>query len=608
MELIHQAIFAGALIVILSILAGRLSSRFGAPILLVFLGVGMLLGDEGPGGVQFSDPTAAYLFGSIALAVILFDGGLRTSRDSMRLAIAPATALATVGVVFTTGITAVAVFYAIDFSPLESFLAAAVVASTDAAAVFMLMHLRGLDINRRVGATLEVESGINDPMAIFLVLGATTLIDNDIPYPDATLFLSFLWEMGMGALVGWLGGLALVWLVNRLQLAAGLYPILAVAGAVFIFGLALVIHASGFLAVFLVGYVLGNRRHRGNQLIVRFSDALGWLSQIALFVMLGLFVTPSTLLPYVWPSVAVAAALLLVGRPVAVWISLWPFRFLPAEKLFIAWVGLRGAVPIYLAMIPLLHGVPQAHAIFSIAFVVVIFSLVLQGWTLPIAARVTGVEVPPETGSDDRLDLDPLHRQSRELVGYRVAPGSPAVGLAPLELHLPPETSVVTVLRNDRVLRPDAGEPIAPDDLVLALGRTETLFRLDRLFAARIRPIHRETGFVLGDFPIDPAATIGAIVDFYGLPAGVDVRGLAAQDYVARRLGREAVAGDAVPLGAAELVVRETGQGRIERLGLRLDPEATRSPAARLGRRFGRLLQGARRRLTTGRRSRQSRP
>lgn len=345
-----------------------------------------------------------------------------------------------------------------------------------------------------------------------------------------------------------------------------------------VFGATLVVHASGFLAVFLVGYVLGNRRHRGNQLIVRFTDALGWLSQIALFVMLGIFVTPSTLLPYVWPAIGIAAVLLLLARPLAVWISLWPFRFAPAEKLFVAWVGLRGAVPIYLAMIPMLHEVPQADAVFSIAFVVVIVSLVLQGWTLPVAARLTGIEVPPETSSEDRLDLDPLHRQSRELVGYRVAAGSAAVGMAPSELHLPAETSVVTVLRDDRVLRPEAAEPLAPDDLVLALGRTETLFRLDRLFAAQVRPIHREASDAFGDFPIDPAATIGAIVDFYGLPAGIQIRGRTAEAYVRERLGREAVAGDAVPIGAAELVVRETAEGGSNASGCASIPKRRARP------------------------------
>ncbi|MGE0719023.1 MAG: potassium/proton antiporter, partial [Alphaproteobacteria bacterium] len=522
MEAIHQVIFAGALIVLASILAGRLSSRFGAPVLLVFLGLGMLLGDEGPGQVQFSDARTAYFFGSIALAVILFDGGLRTTRDAMRLAWAPATALATVGVLVTTLLTAVAVSWAVSLDPLESFLVAAAVASTDAAAVFMLMHLRGLDVNRRVGATLEVESGINDPMAIFLTLGATVLIDTDQRYPDASLALTFMWEMGVGGLAGWVGGHALVWLINRLQLAAGLYPILAVAGAVLIFGATLLVHGSGFLAIFLVGYVLGNRRHRGNQLIMRFSDALGWLSQIALFLMLGLFVTPSTLLPFAWPAILVSLALVLVARPVAVWLSLWPFRFRSSEKLFIAWVGLRGAVPIYLAMIPLLHEIPHAHTVFSIAFVVVIVSLVAQGWTLPLAARLTGVELPPETGAgDDRLDLDPLHRQSRELIGYRVAAGSAAVGHAPAELHLPRDAAVVSVLRDDRVLRPEAGEPLAPDDLVLALAPTESLYRLDRLFAAQVRPIHEEAELALGDFPVDPATPIGTIVDFYGLPASV---------------------------------------------------------------------------------------
>ncbi|MCC7273160.1 MAG: potassium/proton antiporter [Alphaproteobacteria bacterium] len=604
MEAIHQIIFAGALIVLASILAGRLSTRFGAPVLLVFLVLGMLLGDEGPGQVQFSDARAAYFMGSVALAVILFDGGLRTTRDNMRLAWAPATSLATVGVLATTMLTAVAVWFAVDLEPLEAFLIASVVASTDAAAVFMLMHLRGLDVNRRVGATLEVESGINDPMAIFLTLGATLLLDADRRYPDLMLLATFIWEMGIGLLAGWAGGHALVWLINRLQLAAGLYPILAVAGAVVIFGATLLVHGSGFLAIFLVGYVLGNRRHRGNQLIMRFSDALGWLSQIALFLMLGLFVTPSTLLPYVAPALIVSAVLLLVARPAAVWLSLWPFRFRTSEKLFIAWVGLRGAVPIYLAMIPLLHELPHAHTVFSVAFVVVIVSLVLQGWTLPLAARLTGVELPPETASaDDRLDLDPLHRQSRELVGYRVAAGSAAVGHVPVELHLPADAAVVTVLRDDRVLRPEAGEPLAPDDLVLALARTETLYRLDRLFAAQVRPLHEAVELTLGDFPVDPATAIGTIVDFYGLPASVADRALRADAYVTDHLGREAVAGDAVPLGAAELVVRETVRGRIERLGLRLDPETVRSPASRLGRRLRALRAGLAFRLKRRRQS-----
>ncbi len=368
MEISHQLILVGAGLVFVSIFAGLISSRVGAPLLLVFLGLGMLAGEDGPGGLDFDDFGTAYTIGATALAIILFDGGLRTTRETLRLATWPALVLATVGVAVTAGLTGAFAVLVLELSLLEGLLAGSIVASTDAAAVFFLLNLRGTNLVKRVSATLEVESGLNDPMAVFLTVTCVELITGGIPDASWDSIGEFAGDFSLqlagGAVIGLCGGYILLRLINSLQLAPGLYPVLALSGALLTFGGAQLLGASGFLAVYIAGVVLGTRRHRATQLIERFQDGAAWLCQIVMFLMLGLLVTPSELLDSGAPALAIALFLLLIGRPLAVAVCLAPFRFAWREQLFIAWVGLRGAVPIFLGTVPVLAGPAERAAVF----------------------------------------------------------------------------------------------------------------------------------------------------------------------------------------------------------------------------------------------------
>src|SRR4029077_7060812 len=316
--------------------------RFGAPLLLVFLGLAVLAGDEGPGGILFRDFHAAYLIGSIALAIILFDGGLRTDPGAVRRALWPSLALATVGVIATAAIVGAAAALLFSTSWTRGLLIGAVVAAT----VSALLHLRLLELRARVAATLEVESGINDPISVLLTVLLVGLLLAPAPLAESYIAALLAREVAGGAAFGLGGGYLLLALINRLEATSGLYPILALAGATALFGAAQTAGASGFLAVYLAGLIIGTHRHRATQVINQAFDAFAWLSQIVLFLMLGLLVTPSTLVPMLGPSLAVAVVLMLVARPVAVALCLLPFRYTVPEIAFVSWVGLRGAVPI----------------------------------------------------------------------------------------------------------------------------------------------------------------------------------------------------------------------------------------------------------------------
>jgi cell volume regulation protein A len=383
-EASHQLILLGSALVLLSIFAGLFSARFGAPLLLVFLGLGMLAGAEGPGGILFRDFHAAYLIGSIGLAIILFDGGLRTDPDDFRRALWPSLALATIGVIITAAVVGAAA--ALLFT--TSWTGGAIVAPTDVAAVSALLHLRRLELRARVAAILEVESGINDPISVLLTVLLVDLLLAPAPVAGSRIAALLAQEVAGGAVFGIGGGYLLLALINRLEATSGLYPILALAGATALFGAAQTVGASGFLAVYLAGLILGSHRHRATQVINQAFDAFAWLSQIVLFLMLGLLVTPRALVPTLGPSLVVAAVLMLVARPLAVVLCLFPFRCASREIAFISWVGLRGAVPIFLAIIPVLAGLADAATFFGVTFIIVLTSLIVQGWTVATAARM----------------------------------------------------------------------------------------------------------------------------------------------------------------------------------------------------------------------------
>jgi len=392
---IDHALLIGALLLVLSILASKASDRTGMPVLLVFLLLGMLAGDDGPGGIAFDDVGISALIGNLALAVIVLDGGLRTRAEMFRLGRMPALSLATVGVLVTAAISGTAAMLLLDLPLLQGLLVGAIVSSTDAAAVFSLLRGRGIGLRERVGATLEIESGANDPMAVFLTLTLIDLIALNEPVSAWGLIGDFVWDLGLGAVAGVVGGRILAGLLKRTRLSPGLAPLFVSAAGVCIFSLVNAGGGSGLLAVYLAGIIVGNSRPPGLTRILSVHDGLAWLMQIGMFLILGLLVEPDEFVPLALAALGVAAVLIIVARPVAVALCLTPFRFAPREQAFVAWVGLRGAVPIILAMFPLLAGLPHARDIFNVAFCVVLVSLTFQGWTLPAAARRLGVEREP---------------------------------------------------------------------------------------------------------------------------------------------------------------------------------------------------------------------
>ncbi|MBI3452228.1 MAG: potassium/proton antiporter [Rhodospirillales bacterium] len=591
----HLTVFIllGAALVMLSILAGTLSSRLGAPLLLVFLGLGMLAGGDGIGGIVFDNFRATYLVGSTALAIILFDGGLRTSRSTFRLALWPALSLATFGVIVTAGIVGAAAALFLHLSWLQALLVGATVASTDAAAVFLLLHSRGTEIKKRVSATLEIESGLNDPMAIFLTIACVELLITPNLTLDWHVGLSFVVQMVGGAVIGIAGGFLLLALINRIDIAAGLYPILAAAGALVIFSGAQLADASGFLAVYLVGLVLGNHRHRAHQVISRFHDGLAWLAQIVMFLLLGLLVNPSALLGNLWGELAVAATLIVLARPVAVWLGLIPFRFSWQEKTFMAWVGLRGAVPIFLASIPVLAGVSAGMTYFNVAFVVVLASLVIQGWTVGWATRFLGLEVPPPPEPLERHEIDLPSSSDRDAASWRVAAHSPALDAPFAQLSLPKRTRVIAVIRDGAVMNRATLERLQVDDYIIALTPPQHVVSLDKLFAARPGAGPGPGTAELGEFTFDSDVTLGRLCGMYGVPFEPLDGGKTLAEFLKLRLGDTIVVGDRVQLGPVELVVREITEDGIVKVGLEVIPPAERLPILRFGRWVRRRGQAA---------------
>ena len=390
MDVAHEMILVGAALGVLSVIAGLLSRRIGAPVLLVFLALGMLAGEDGPGGIRYDDFSSAYLVGSVALAVILLQGGLETPVSMLRLALWPALTLAVVGVGITAVIVAAAVMWLAAVPFAMAMLVGAAVAPTDAAAVAALLGRARLALPERVTALLEVESGLNDPMSIFLTVFVIRLIA--VPATAGWLdgALLFTEEMLGGTALGLGGGWLLGLLLRRLSMEVPTAMVLLLAFGLMVFGVAQVVGVSGFLAIYLTGVFVGASPHHARREIGNFVEGCAWLAQIVLFLMLGLLVTPHDLLSSIPGGVAIALVLILVARPVATFACLQPFRFPWRQSAFSSWVGLRGAVPIYISFIPALADPLRDARLFSGVFVVVVVSLIIQGWTIVPAALLLG--------------------------------------------------------------------------------------------------------------------------------------------------------------------------------------------------------------------------
>lgn len=398
-------LMVAALLIFVSVMLVPLSARIGAPLLLIFLGIGMLMGVDGPGGVSFDNFDAAYSIGSLALAVILFSGGLEMPARTVASVAVPSITLATLGVVLTAGLIGLAAGPILGLSLLEGLLLGAVVGSTDAAATFLLIQQGGVKLPGRVKETLLVESGVNDPMAIFLTVVLTALVDAGAPLSFSTLVSTLpdlVLQLGLGTVAGLVGGFVLAQIINMMKLPLGLYPVLALAGALALFSATALVGGSGFLAVYLCGIVVTTRVKGSRERIRHFNEGLAWLSQIGMFLMLGLLVTPSLLGEIMVPALIVAVVLMFVARPIAVWACLAPMRFRNRERFYIGWVGLRGAVPIFLAIIPVISPGSVSVSFFNIVFIIVVASLVLQGWTIPSSARWLRVSTQRNENSDNK--------------------------------------------------------------------------------------------------------------------------------------------------------------------------------------------------------------
>ncbi|HEY1542404.1 MAG TPA: potassium/proton antiporter [Xanthobacteraceae bacterium] len=582
LDTVSLGILFGALLVLAGILSSLVALRFGAPLLLVFLLVGMVAGEEGPGGIRFDDVRTAYLVGSVALALILFDGGLRTRFSTFRSVLAPSLTLATVGVMITAALTAPAARYTLGLDWTQSLLVGSVVASTDAAAVFFLIHARGLRLRPRVGATLEIESGTNDPFAIFLTLLLVEILLHG-QQSWSTITAKLAEETFGGALIGILGGRAMVLVLNRLSLPQGLHAPFVTTGALVVFGLASAIHSSGFLAVYVAGLVVGNRPTRAHSTVIAFLDAATWLAQIGMFLLLGLLAWPERLPQHALAALAVAVVLMLVARPVAVLICLAPFRFSWREKLFMSWVGLRGAVGIFLASIPLLVGLPDAQLYFDLGFVVVIASLLVQGWTIATAAHRLHIALPRTDPTPRRVELDLPGQLSQELVGYAVHASNPY-----LRRRIAPSwAKLMLVVRDEHVLTPGEAENIREGDHVYFLAPPERAQALDRFFVDMPPP--RSDPRLAADFFVGGDATLGALAEIYDLTIAPDHADMPLADHIAEELHHPPRPNDVLAIGPIRLIVHKVVDGRATSIGLQLDEPDPVTPET--------LLMGLKRRV-----------
>ncbi|GAB3295169.1 potassium/proton antiporter [Pseudidiomarina andamanensis] len=560
-------------LLLISILAAVVSNRLGAPLLLTFLVVGMLAGEEGVLGIEFSNPEVAFFIGSLALVIILFDGGMRTHKERFRVALWPAISLATVGVALTCAITASGVVWLFDLPWPTALLIGAILSSTDAAAVFSIFQSQNLRIKQRVASTLEIESGTNDPMAIILTMTLTSIIASAESFSLAWISLDVVQQVVIGYLAGWVGGRAFVWMAQKISVQFSFFPLLAAASAVVIFAMTSGIGGSGYLAVYLMGYKIGNSRLPQLPHILQVQDGLAWLSQIMMFLILGLLVTPSHLMEHWSLSLSVAVLMIFVARPLAVLVSLIPFVFPWREQVFISWVGLRGAVPIILALYPWLTGVPNQELYFDIAFMVVMVSLIVQGWSLAPMARWLGLEVPAPAEPDRRMPLDRLgSKDPMEVWVYQISERSPACDHCWDELRWNVDVEFVGIIREGEWLLPKSQPVLREADTVIVVAKLEHVGAISRVLSAGGKTTELQSSEFFGDFTLRGDLLLKEVAGFY--PVGsLDSKLLAVSlhDYFTQKFHRRVVVGDQLQLGLVLLTVREvTDEGFIQQVGVKL--------------------------------------
>jgi cell volume regulation protein A len=575
--LIDTVILVTGVLLLLGIASSKVSARLGVPVLVLFLLLGMLAGSEGIGGLEFENYRLAHAIGTLALAMILFDGGLSTALPAIGIAWKPSVLLATWGVLVTAVITGAAAAWILNISLLEGLLLGSIVGSTDAAAVFAVLRSGGVSLPKRIAAVLEVESASNDPMAIFLTIGCIEVLLGNVPIGPGLLGL-FASQMVIGGVCGVAGGYAAVWVVNRIELGtAGMYPVLISAFCLLTFGIAAQLGGSGFLAVYLAGVVVGNRSLVFQRGIRLFHDAIAWLSQIVMFVVLGLLCFPSRLLDVAGSALLISCVLILVARPLAVLLSASPFRFTWKELVFMSWVGLKGAVPITLATFPLMLGTAdkplQAPLLFDVVFFIVVVSAVVQGSSLAPVARRLGLERLPDPEPPVTLEISSLRHVNGEVVDYAIGDDSRAAGRMVKELALPEGAVIALIAREEQIVPPQGNTCILPRDHVILVLRPGIQPLVNQVFG-RNSDVRGRIPSAL-EFPLRGSTTVSDIQNLYAIQIDAPPERTLAEVMIDELGNSKPSVGDAVRFGPLTFrVLRLSRDGRIEMMGMSIVPES----------------------------------
>ncbi|RFB90100.1 K+/H+ antiporter [Rhizobium leguminosarum bv. trifolii] len=569
MEAFYIVVLVSTALVLLAAFSSLLAFRFGAPLLLLFLMIGLAAGVDGL-GIEFSNNYLAYILGSIALAVILFDSGFGTPMHAFRLAAVPSLALASLGVLITASLFAFAAMWLLNFTWLEGLLLGSIVASTDAAAVFFLLRIGGINIRDKVRSTLEVESGTNDPMAIFLTIALVEVLASGERYAGINIGMlaMFVQQMGLGVILGLLGGMMIVLIVSKLDTDRGLTPIFVLALALLVFSFTGAVGGSGFLAVYVAGIYAGNRKMQAIGTIKRFQDGMTWLAQIIMFLVLGLLATPSQFPVIIVPAILLALFLIFIARPLAIWLSLLPFDYTQQEIGFVAWVGLRGAVSILLAIMPILGGLENGQIYFNTAFIIVLVSLLVQGWTIKPVAKKLGLIIPPRIGAVDKVEVDLPGAANHELLSYRVIKDSPVLRGE----RIPRWATPSLVIRDGKSMRYQYAGRLRENDLVYLFIVPSYSRLLDRLFASRA-PVDEDDAEFFGAFALSPARPAADLDAAYG-PGLLNEseKGLTIAELMRQRLGGKADYADRVRLGSIILIVRDLDEhDHVTSVGMSLE-------------------------------------
>ncbi len=471
----ENILLIGSVLLFISVLAGKTSFRIGVPTLVFFLAIGMLAGSEGIGRIPFDDPGLAQFIGIVALNFILFSGGFETDWESVRPIMWQGIALSVMGVLLTTAILGLFVWWVTDFSIYEGLLLGAIVSSTDAAAVFSILRSKSLALKGHIRPALEFESGSNDPMAYILTIVFIGLVQNGEKSLWSVLPMFFS-QLLLGGAMGFLFGLGSKYVINHIKLDyEGLYPVLSITLMFLTYSVTTAVSGNGFLAVYISAIYLGNQDLLHKRTIMKMFDGLAWLMQIVLFVVLGLLVFPSHIIPFIGIGLLISGFLIFVARPLSVFITLAPFKLLNRTKLFFSWVGLRGAVPIVFATFPLMAGLEKADMIFNIVFFISLTSVLIQGTTIPVVAKWLHVSLPARIKATTPADILLSEPINSELAEFTIAPGNTVAGMKIIDLGFPKNARIALIKRNKEYIIPEGNTVILDGDRLIVLAGNKNI-------------------------------------------------------------------------------------------------------------------------------------